>query len=498
MTIFDNVFPLGIGTNRFPIKGPDDTEGLEYSANLIVSALEAGASYIDVGYSYSRGMAETVCKLAFQSTNAPRNVTVKSSFLTDCNADDALRRVDTSFLNMGIDHASYFVIWNISSYGQFKEIMRKGSLYDGAVRAKERGLIDHICFSSHAPANDIVKILKSGAFEGATISLSVLNSRVMQPVLDCAAENDIGIVVMNPLGGGIVTQNNEYFSFLKHPSEASLAQAALRFVYAYPAVKVVLSGISSTNEVMENICAFKSDNPETDDERITRIGKSVRQLEGFCTGCRYCDGCPAGIPIHALMQSNNSTLFGATPAYNRTEPELLKSIQLFRKLYLDFKVLPENAANPCIKCGKCEKKCTQGLQIIKTVDAIYADAQRRCFSQNGHRERLAQLLYGKGYKLVGFYPGAGYSYGVLKLYKDFFGEPDFKVVFFDSNPKLWGSENDGVHVYSPKDISKLHPDVLVVSNYIYQDEIYNSIKNHQADGIPVVKLHEPSDVPWIF
>ncbi len=498
MTIFDNIFPLGIGTNRFKINGPDDGQGIESAAAMVAAAIDTGLSYIDVSYSYSRGMAETVCKLAFQHTKAVPNVTIKSSFITDTKVDDALRRVETSFLNMDIDHAAYFVIWNIESYAQFTEIMRKGALYEGALKVKERGLVDHICFSTHAPATEIIKIIESGVFESATISFSVLNSSVMLPVLECAARKGVGIVVMNPLGGGIVPQNSEYFSFLKHQSESSVATAALRFVAAHPAVKVVLSGMSTMEEFQQNLLAFQGDNAESDQDRIKRVRTNLLKLDGFCTGCRYCEGCPVGIPVSSFMQSNNSRLFQPTPAYNRTEPELLKSIQLFRKLYLDFHILPENGNNPCVQCGKCEKNCTQGLKIIQVIDEIYTNMQKRTFLQNSRRERLEELLHGKRYKLVGFYPGAGYSNEIVRLYKSFFGEPDFKIIFFDSNPCLWGTVNEGATVYPPDQIKSLQPEIIVVSNYIYQDEIYKSIKHHENDGILVVKLHHPDDVPWVF
>ncbi|MEA4896802.1 MAG: aldo/keto reductase [Eubacteriales bacterium] len=498
MTIFDGIFPLGMGTNRFKIDGPDDERGVESAAAIVAAALDASVSYVDVGYSYSRGMAETVCKLAFKRTKSKRNVTIKSSFIADMRADDALRRVETSFSHMEIDHAAYFVVWNIESYAQFGAIMRKGALYEGALKAKERGLVDHICFSTHAPAAEIVKIIESGAFEGATISLSVLNSSVMQPVLECATRNDVGIVVMNPLGGGIVPQNSEYYSFLKNADEDHVATAALRFVAAHPAVKVVLSGMSTMEELRHNLRAFQADNAESDCDRIKRVYAGLRGLDGFCTGCGYCDGCPVGIPISSYMQSNNARLFQPTPAYNRSEPELLKSIQLFRKLYLDFHILPECSDNPCIQCGRCEKRCTQGLKIMKALEEIHANMQRRAFCQDARKERLGALLHNKGYKLVGFYPGAGYSNEVVRLYKSFFGQPDFKIIFFDSNPKLWHSSNEGIPVYPPDQIAALQPEIIVVSNYIYQDEIYATIKCYERDGIHIEKLHCPDDVPWVF
>ena len=81
MTIYDDIFPLGIGTNRFPVKGANDEAGIEQAVSLVVAALNAGASYIDVAQTYSKATAMAVCRKAFAQTKAPRHVTVKSSFL---------------------------------------------------------------------------------------------------------------------------------------------------------------------------------------------------------------------------------------------------------------------------------------------------------------------------------------------------------------------------------------------------------------------------------
>ena len=67
MSIFEKHFPLGLGTSRFPISGPNDTEGIEKSIELARQALEMGITYVDVGYNYSAGMAPFVLKEAFRN-----------------------------------------------------------------------------------------------------------------------------------------------------------------------------------------------------------------------------------------------------------------------------------------------------------------------------------------------------------------------------------------------------------------------------------------------
>ena len=497
MTIYDGLFPLGIGTNRFAVSGPDDQDGIDRAAQIVASALEAGASYIDVAQTYSRGTAMEVCRRAFAQTKASRYVTVKSSFLSDRTADDALRRTETVFANLGIDHAFCFLIWNISSYAQFEAVMGKCSLYEGARLVKERGLVEHVCFSTHAPPEDIVRMLESGAFEGVTISFSALNSAIMRPVLDCAAENDIGVVVMNPLGGGLIPQQKNYFSFLRGEHEDSTVKAALRYVSAHSAVKVVLSGMGSQQELTENLGAFRDGSTEKPEDRIARVSRSFRDIEGFCVGCRYCDGCPKGVPVFELMQAYNTALFPQPAAlYGQMDPKLIETMGICSRLKNTFGFLPPDAANPCVKCGRCEVNCTAHLPIVERLDELYRRFSTAGFSRRAMLERLRDLIEDR--RKIALYPGGGYTAYVLSLLKEAFPGTHFEIALFDSSPKLWGAKTAGIAVRGPDEITAFAPELVVVSNYNYSEEIYGDLNQRLAGRFPVVKLHEPGDVPWVF
>lgn len=497
MSIFDGLFPLGLGTNRFAVSGPTDCQGLERAANLVAEALNQGVSYIDVSPTYSKGVAAEVCRLAFQRTNAPRHVTIKSSFLSDKNRDDALRRVEQTFRLMEIDQASYFVCWNISSWEQFQKITRTGGLYDGAIVAKEHGLVEHICFSSHAAPDEIIRMLETGLFEGVTVSYSPMNSQVMAPVLDCALERNIGVVVMNPLGGGVIPLQADYFSFLCHPGDRNAVEAALRFDYAHPAVKIVLSGMSSRQELAENLATFRGESPEPDEARLRRVQAHFSSMEGFCTGCRYCDGCPQGINIFEMMQAYNTHLFPrAAVAYRRTDPELIADIAVCNRLKNTFAFLPETAKNPCVACGACETHCTAHLPIIQRIREMYAVFEARCFSRQGMLQRLEDLIGDS--RRVALYPGGGYTAYVISLLNEALSGRELELSAFDSSPAMWGNTVAGIEVRNPDELLELQPDLVLISNYNYSQEIYDQLRFLQDKGIRVEKLHQEMDVPWVF
>lgn len=491
---------MGLGTSRLPVNGPNDTSGIEKSVQIVLRALNAGIRYIDTGHNYSAGMAPCILKEAFRQTKRPFSVTVKVQYGEDRTADDARRRAESHLGAMGLSRADFFVCWSIWSYEDFRHIVEKGGIYEGAQKLKDEGIIEHICCSLHAPPEEMIQIIESGAFEGITVSYSLLNAAQMQPVLDAAMRLDIGVSVMNPLGGGLIPQNWKYFAFAcgEH-DDGGAVQAALRFVKVHPAVNIVLSGVSSLEELEENLRAFRQPDLEPPAVRMARVMKHVSDLKGFCTGCKYCEGCPKGIPTYALMQSRNALLFEPAVSYNRQEPEkLLYDLQIFRKLHYDFNWLPESGENPCIGCGKCEASCTQKLEIIRGVADIYRRAEEAGYTEAAHQKRLRELLYQKGYRRVGLYPSGGFASEIIRTYRGAYGEPEFEWLLFNSSQNVQGTVEDGHRVYAPDAIPELRPDIILICSYKYEDDIAAALRPYERQGIRVAKLHSKTDVPWVF
>lgn len=126
MTVYDGLFPMGLGTGRLPVKGAEDAAGIEKSAELVLRALEAGVNYIDTNYTYSCGMAYTVLKEAFARTTRPFSVTTKVKYGSDTTADDVRRRVETALEQMGLERIPFFLTWSVMNDQEFERIMEKG------------------------------------------------------------------------------------------------------------------------------------------------------------------------------------------------------------------------------------------------------------------------------------------------------------------------------------------------------------------------------------
>jgi ferredoxin len=196
------------------------------------------------------------------------------------------------------------------------------------------------------------------------------------------------------------------------------------------------------------------------------------------------------------MTAYNQTRFKSdTFIYNRTDPEIIKRGNFFRAL--DGRAAFDDGANPCVKCGKCERVCTQRLRITDTLSEVYKWVNECCVSDAARGERLSSLIR-PGYERVGFYTAGLYTASVLGLYKRLAGDFSFEVYVFDSNPLRWGQEYfEGIIISGPDAIPDINLDILIISNYVHSDEIYSQLSARFPD-VNIQKLHSDSDVPWAF
>lgn len=491
---------LGLGTMRFKINEPD---GFENAVQIAVEAVNQGVNYIDTSFGYLGGQAEKIAgeavRRAALSGKKEVYVTVKSNGLTDTTAGACYKRICDSLKNMGLQKAQFFLLWTVLSYDDFTKLTAPGGAYDGAMRAKKEGLIEHICMSAHAAPGDIIKIMQTGKIEGVTISYSILTPHIFQPVLEQAAELGIGVVTMNSLGGGLIPENPDVFSFVKQKHGETVAGAALSWSYAHQQITTVLSGMTTVEELNENLRAFAdTEDPKAADKRISAVNKGFSGITGFCTGCGYCAGCPAGIDTVTFMQSYNAVKFtsGITD-YRRNDAALLENIRICFKMNMISGFMPHDTNNPCIQCGQCEEKCTQKLPIIERVAELYRRFDESAYSKR-HIENRLKNIFSPGYKKIAFWSASLYTKKVLSYFYKLYPDTKADILIFDKNEKLWETIYDGVMVENPEKLLEIKPDIVVISNYVYSEEIYGSIKHYESDGIQIVKIHDPKDVPWVF
>ncbi len=342
---------IGFGGMRF------DHENEPEAIETIQKAYELGINYFDTAPFYCNDKSEEIIGKAIADFKDNIYLSTKSSINSEPTADEVRKRLEKSMERLGVDKINFYQMWCIMDMAQFNRVIAPGGPYEGAVKAKEEGLIEHICFSAHANGAEIVEMVQTGLFEGITLGYNILNCTNRLSGIKAAYENGLGIVTMNPLGGGMIPAGTERFSFLKESDNDTVVKAALRFNLSHPEINVVLAGMSKPSDVVENT-SVSEENIEPDSKKVEQFIELYSEFgEEFCTSCKYCLPCPEEINIPLMMTAFDWTTLGdnnrANMAYNFAVKGKLKG-------------LPSS----CIECGKCEEKCTQHLPIINRMSLI--------------------------------------------------------------------------------------------------------------------------------
>lgn len=457
------VSALGMGLTRFPPDLYRTEEGREKCADLIVQAWEQGINYFDTAPLYCEWKSEEILGQAIKRIQGTPYISNKSSSTMDATADQLRRRLETSLRKMNVSKVTFYNMWGILNYEQYLDVIRPGGPYEGALAAQREGLIDHICFSAHCTGEEIEKILQDDRFEGMTIGYNAINFKFREKGLEAARKKGLGVATMNPLNGGVIPGNPERFSFIRSDERQTIAQAALLFNAAQEGISVVLSGISNERELMENVDAFQEEKifPAAKVQEIKE--KIENTFEVLCTGCNYCAGCPQNIKINQLMLAYNQYLLSNCNA---------DALQTYMSDV--WRRNPEDSY-ACIKCGKCEKKCTQHLNIIERIETINAFSKQYVDSRFNKLKDYFSVP--DNYKL-GIYASGPYAKRIFDLYQQGGGRINFELHFFDSNPEKWGKPAvvEGYYVEPPQTIKELGMQKILVASEAYYQEIYRSLR----------------------
>ncbi len=348
---------IGMGCMRYDEE--DVRAGnFEKCAEVVLYAHEKGINYFDSAPFYCDDKSEEITGIAL--SQLPRDsfyVTSKVNEGTldkDCSAENFRKRLELSLERLRVDSIDFYHLWCMLSVDAFERQCE--ALYDFFVQAKQEGLIKHIVFSSHMQGDGITYAVNTGRFEGMLLGYNALNYKFRQSGIEAAHEKGMGVVVMNPLGGGTIPQHPDKFTYLTEGTDLNAAQAALRFVASHKEITVALAGCT-TKEHVDDACLAVEGLEEKPAREICKAYESKGMaLNDLCTGCGYCDHCPIGIEIPKYMDAYNQKLFGGSIA---------------DRLDGHWGIKPEPAA-ACLSCGQCETLCTQHLPIMARLGEIGA------------------------------------------------------------------------------------------------------------------------------
>lgn len=356
------VSAIGMGTMRYD---DEDVKAgrLEKCAEVALYAHSKGINYFDTAPFYCYDKSEEITGIALSQlkrdsyfvsskTNASTVASINGDNSTIVNAETFRRRLEQSLKRIKVDYLDFYHLWcllNINSYEKQHE-----QLYKFFEQAKAEGLIKNIAFSSHMQGDDLQKAVSDGHYKGMLIGYNPLNYRFRQSGISAAYQKNMGVVVMNPLGGGIIPQNPKEFEYLTKGTDLTAAQAALRFVASHKEITITLAGITNNSQVDDAVKAVENLQEYSIEEINKKYENDGLALNNLCTSCGYCNNCPVAIPIPKYMDAYNMKILNG---------------DVIDRLVEFWEVKVSDASN-CIKCGKCETLCTQHLNIMERLNEI--------------------------------------------------------------------------------------------------------------------------------
>jgi len=354
------VSAVGVGGMRF--KYDEYKKDNKICAELIHHAFKKGVTYFDTGPGYCDDHSEAIFGEAFKTMKYGEfYISTKCGLWQAQDADGVRRMIEKSIKILNVPKITFYNMWCIMSMDDYKKMTKKGGVYDGIVKAKEEGLVEHICCTVHTNGSDTAQIVRDGRIEGITLGYNAINFAYRREGIKACADANIGVAVMNPLGGGTIPKYEKYFKFLTEGKNDGVVPAALKFLVAHEEISTAVVGITTKAHIDEAVSIFDSGGfPVVDENYIRNLSKKLKtELDALCTGCSYCDSCPEGVPIPKLMEAYNEFILSGG------ENEKLIS----NRLNYHWDVKP-GEAKKCTGCGNCEGLCTQKLPIIERMEKI--------------------------------------------------------------------------------------------------------------------------------
>jgi uncharacterized protein len=349
------VSAIGMGCMRYDDEDVKE-ERYEKCSEVVLYAHEKGINYFDTAPFYCNDKSEMITGLAL--SQLPRDsyyISSKTNLGTigGKSTRDAFRsRLETTLSRLKVDYLDFYHLWCVLNLNSFESQCE--SLYGFFEEAKSEGLIRNIVFSSHMQGNELEDAVAADKFRGMLIGYNALNYRFRQTGITAAHEKGMGVVVMNPLGGGLIPNNPKTFEYLAEGTDLTVAQAALNFVASHKEITITLSGCTTKEHVDDACKAVENLKERPAKEIFEEYENKGVALNNLCTGCAYCKHCPKDIDIPKFMDAYNEKLLGNN---------------MYDRINYHWHIPVEMAAE-CIKCGKCEKLCTQHLPIIDRLAEI--------------------------------------------------------------------------------------------------------------------------------
>ncbi len=347
---------LGYGCMRFSKNGSEID--LDKAEQELMYAIRHGVNYLDTAYVYP-GSEEAVGKILaknhcrediYLATKLPHYL-IRSVSGAEKKFQEELHRLQT-------DYIDYYLMHMLNDVRTWEKLVSFG-IREWIAKKKEQGQIRHIGFSYHGNTGNFRALLDAYDWDFCQIQYNYLDEHTQagREGLMYAARKGIPVIIMEPLRGGRLVNNlSAEARDLIAQSGYTPAELALRWLWDQPQVTCVLSGMNSMEMVEENLRIADSAQAgaltQAQKELIEQVKQEInRKMKVGCTGCGYCMPCPNRVDIPMAFHCYNVKY---TEGRKSGMWEYIQSTAMRRET---------SSASQCIRCGKCEKHCPQGIPI---------------------------------------------------------------------------------------------------------------------------------------
>ncbi len=355
----EEIKKLGFGLMRLPQKG--NAIDIEQVKQMVDLFLEAGFTYFDTAWAYA-GSEDAIRQALVE--RYPRNrfqLATKNAAWIDCKTrEDAVAQFDTSLRQTGAGYFDFYLLHNIGEHRT--HFFNDFGMWDFVQEKKAKGLIKHAGFSFHSTPEELEEILTKHP-EAEFVQLQINYADWENPAVqsrrcyEVARKHGKPIVIMEPVKGGMLANPPQSVQKILKDAEpkSSIASWGIRFAASLEGVITVLSGMSSVEQMEDNLSYMKAFNGLTEGQRTT-LHAAQEELKRIpvipCTSCNYCAKvCPNNIGISGSFTAMNYlTLYGDKAAAQHQEDWLVGGHG-------------KSKAAECVKCGECEKACPQHISI---------------------------------------------------------------------------------------------------------------------------------------
>ena len=355
----EDIKKLGFGLMRLPQK--DGSIDIAETSEMVDLFLDAGFTYFDTAWAYA-GSEDAIRQALVERYPREKYVlaTKCAAWLNCKTRNDALAQFDTSLRQTKAEYFDFYLLHNLGE--SRTHFFDDFGLWDWAFEMKEKGLIRHVGFSFHSTPEELEEILNAHP-EAEFVQLQINYADWDAPSVrsrecyETARRHGKPVVIMEPVRGGMLAAPPKAVAdiFKAAEPDSSVASWAVRYAASLDGVITVLSGMSTTAQMKDNI-SYMRDFTRLTSAQLETIARAQEELKKIpvipCTTCNYCAKvCPKNIGISGTFNAMNDYIYFDNLTYAKSQIGWLVDGH------------GKARAHECIRCGRCEQACPQHIHI---------------------------------------------------------------------------------------------------------------------------------------